>query len=205
MKPSYYILLILLIQPGFEESARSETPLFHDTFDSESLSESWIVNFGEWSVDGEHLDIRKQEAENHGASGRYPLDFRNAEIFVRFKLNEGSSGFTLSFDPDPDHTEKVGALHSILIRPHIWRIQRGASKKNLKNEPAVFLAEAKIQLVRGTWYDLRVILQGQRVVAAINDVSQIKADDSQFGIGKSAVVFKTPDKITIDQLKVTLL
>jgi hypothetical protein len=202
------LALILALAPGFAvafDPPANSTLVVEESFDQtgEELGKGWTVQNGTWIPRGGILEAREVEADNHAASARKVVETGNAVYQVKFRLNEGSGGFHLGFDPKRGSLDKKGHLFSVMIQPNRWRIMKHLDKNRPEEDPNEVIAQSAHSFEIGKWYTLRVTTWGTTVKAMVDDLEPLSGSHPTFGVPKPTVVFRAiASGVDLDDLKV---
>jgi len=135
--------------------------LLSDDFEGTAIDKAWRVAKGEWKQAGGALTGVELDADKHAAVVRRKVDYKNATIQLRFKL-DGSRQTSLSVNHAKGH------LCRVIVRPEGFWIQLDPDKE--KGTKADVMARSKQPLKTGVWLDMTVTFAGTKMTAKIGDV-----------------------------------
>lgn len=155
------ILFTALALHGAEAPAPQGKLLLSDDFEGTLIDKAWRVAKGEWKQAGGSLTGIELEADKHAAVVRRKVEYKNATIQLRFRL-DGSRQTSLSVNHAKGH------LCRVIIRPEGFWIQLDPDKD--KGTKAEVMARSKAPLKTGVWHDMTVTFAGSRMTAKIGDI-----------------------------------
>lgn len=171
-------------------TAAEDKVIFSDSYsDREAIGPNYVSSsewVGDWTVvDG--VLVGKQLNPGHGATIRMLRNFRNLNVEFDFRFN-GGTRWNFVVDDHNDKSVHAGHICRLSISPHSIKVaddKTGSMDLNIrtqrqnenlsaaqKNELNAFLetkqANAKLNLKKGDWYKLRVVIDGDLMAAYID-------------------------------------
>ncbi len=161
--------------------AKTGKPSHSDAFKNKSLSKKWIANKGEWIVKEGVLVGKELKADKHAAVLTWKIPNRNSIIRCSFQLKD-----TNFFHVSLNHPK--GHLFRIMIDQSGMMLRTDKNKKDPKSKP-IMLARAKGKLDPGKWYTLQLEMQGDKVVAQIDNGLKVSGQHASLDTNKTGYRF----------------
>lgn len=171
-------------------TAAANEVVFSDTFSGRDTIGPNYVSSSEWVGDWTVVDgvlVGKQLNPGHGATIRHLRDFRNLDVEFDFRFN-GGTRWNFVVDDQNDKSVHAGHICRLSISPSSIKVaddktgsmdlkiraQRqnenlsATEKKKLDTFLETKQANAKLNLKKGEWYKLRVVIDGDLMSASID-------------------------------------
>ena len=147
-----------------------------ETFSRDALGKQWVVNKGDWSINGGAVTGREKASDHHAAVLTCKVPNHDSAIRLSFKLADAKF-FHLSFN------RKRGHLFRVMITPKtiVLRTDKPTRKSTVK---PVTLAKAKVTFHPDRWYTLLVQVRGDRVVVTTDNGVSLKGSHPSLDIDK---------------------
>lgn len=146
------------LKPGL---TKLEKPTQTETFDGKKLGKQWTANKGEWQIEEGVLVGKELPADKHAAVLTWKLPHQDSALRCSFQLKDAQF-FHLSLNHPKGH------LFRVMIDKRGMVLRTDKDKKDPKSKPIV-LAQAKKSLDPNKWYTLQLEMQGDKVVAQLDN------------------------------------
>ena len=168
-------------------------PSQSDSFDSKSLSKQWAANKGEWKIDDGVLVGKELASDKHAAVMTWKLPNRNSVIRCSFQLKD-TNFFHVSLNFEKGH------LFRIMINQSGMILRTDKNNRKAKNKP-VTLAQVKGKIEPGKWYTLQLEMQGEKVVAQIDNGMKVEGHHPSLDADKTGYRFVMKgDSLLLDDM-----
>jgi len=178
--------------------------LLQETFDGDTLPNSWTVKAGRLRVaDGA---LRASQSKDAGRlclfSREQPM--QDAAIQIDFKF-DGARGINVSVNPSPGELRKHGHLFSVMITQAMWNITEHNDKSD-RNSRSKALASARERFEPGKWFTLLLETKGDDVVAQVEGKKPLRASSKDFRVKKPGIEFRVAgrdnEEVSFDNIRV---
>lgn len=156
-------------------------PTQTETFDKPKLSNQWAAAKGEWKIEDGVLTGKELKADKHAAVMTWKVPNRNSIIRCSFQLKDADF-FHLSLNHPKGHLFRVILDESGMI------LRTDKNKKDPKSKP-ITLAQAKRTLEPGKWYTLQLEMQGDKVVAQLDNGLKVEGQHPSLDVDKTGYRF----------------
>lgn len=156
-------------------------PTNADHFDKPKLSKQWAAAKGEWTVTDGVLTGKELKADKHAAVLTWKLPHRNSIIRCSFQLKDADF-FHLSLNHPKGH------LFRVILDESGMTLRTDKNKKDPKSKP-ITLAQAKGTLEPGKWYTLQLEMQGDRVIAQLDNGLNVEGRHPSLDVNKTGYRF----------------
>lgn len=169
--------------------------LVEETFAADHLSKSWLINKGDWKIDGEVLVGREKAEDMHAAVLTLRHPHRNSIIQFSFK-SDGATGFNLSFNHPKGHLFRVAAGEKGLT------LTKDADKKDPNSKPKI-LAKTAGDFPAGQWRTLLVEIEGDKVTVQSSCGAKLEVTEPSLAVDKTGYRFvMRGETLSLDNIKV---
>ena len=135
--------------------------LLSEDFSQPTLDAAWTVPKGKWEIVEGGLKGIELEQDHHAAVVRRSIDFESAIFQFSFRFDGGKAAH-LSING------KQGHICRVTITPSGFSLRKDKPNKRSDEKPAL-LAQVPCSFKKGQWYTMLVELQGNAMLARIDD------------------------------------
>jgi len=160
---------------------KTAEPSQTETFHGKKLSKQWAANKGEWEIEEGVLTGKELKADKHAAVLTWKLPHRNSALRCSFQLKD-----TNFFHVSLNHPK--GHLFRVMIDESGMTLRTDKNKKDPKSKP-ITLAQAKGKIEPGKWYTLLLEMQGDKVVAQIDNGLKVEGQHPSLDSKKTGYRF----------------
>ncbi|MFH1300078.1 MAG: family 16 glycoside hydrolase [Planctomycetota bacterium] len=173
--------------------AKTGKPSQADAFNDKTLSKQWAANKGEWKIEEGVLTGKELKADKHAAVLTWKLPNRNSILRCSFQLKDADF-FHVSLNHPKGHLFRVIVDESGMI------LRTDKDKKDPKSK-SITLAQAKAKIDPDKWYTLQLEMQGDKVVAQIDNGLKVEGQHPSLDVDKTGYRFiMKGDTLLIDDV-----
>lgn len=173
-------------------------------FNQGRLGKEFVVKRGEWKVADGVLGAKEIEAEHHAASCHLMQATQDAIFEFKFKSSSQDISINVGFDPAKGELEKNGHIHAVTIKSDWVQMTMAGDKKKPKENPAARLGKANVNLNKDTWYQVRLINQGDECHVSIDGQTLIVGKHPEIAVKKPAIIFRAfGEGVSIDDIQIS--
>ncbi|WP_339729692.1 family 16 glycoside hydrolase [uncultured Gimesia sp.] len=158
-----------------------DKPTQTETFDGKKLGKQWAANKGEWTITDGVLTGKELKADKHAAVLTWKLPHRNSALRCSFQLKDAKF-----FHVSLNHPQ--GHLFRIMIDQKGMTLRTDKNKKDPQSKP-ITLAQAKAKIDPVKWYTLQLEMQGDKVVAQIDNGLKVEGQHPSLDSKKTGYRF----------------
>lgn len=158
-----------------------DKPTQTESFDGKKLGKQWAANKGAWTIEEGVLVGKELPADKHAAVLTWKLPHQNSALRCSFQLKDAKF-FHVSLNHSKGHLFRVIVDESGMI------LRTDKDKKNPKSK-ALTLAQAKTKLDPNKWYTLQLEMQGDKVVAQIDNGLKVEGQHPSLDTRKTGYRF----------------
>ncbi|QDU01303.1 hypothetical protein V6x_09820 [Gimesia chilikensis] len=200
-----FCLAVMVLAPSFLQAEKNATlkpalvktgqPTQSEAFDQKKLGKQWAVNKGEWTVSEDQLVGKELPADKHAAVLTWKLPNRNSTLRCSFQLKDAKF-FHLSLNHPKGH------LFRVMIDKNGMILRTDKDKKDPQSKP-ITLAKAQGKLDPNQWYTLQLEMQGDQVVAQLDNGLKVAGQHPSLDSQKTGYRFVLKgDTLLLDDMAV---
>lgn len=200
-----FCLAVMVLAPSLLQAEKNATlkpalvktgqPTQSESFDQKKLGKQWAVNKGEWTVSEDLLVGKELPADKHAAVLTWKLPNRNSMLRCSFQLKDAKF-FHLSLNHPKGH------LFRVMIDKNGMILRTDKDKKDPKSKP-ITLANAQGKLDPNQWYTLQLEMQGDQVVAQLDNGLKVAGQHPSLDSQKTGYRFVLKgDTLLLDDMAV---
>lgn len=200
-----FCLAVMVLAPASLQAEKNATlkpalvktgqPTQSESFDQKKLGKQWAVNKGEWTVSEDLLVGKELPADKHAAVLTWKLPHRNSMLRCSFQLKDAKF-FHLSLNHPKGH------LFRVMIDKNGMILRTDKDKKDPKSKP-ITLAKAQGKLDPNQWYTLQLEMQGDQVVAQLDNGLKVAGQHASLDSQKTGYRFVLKgDTLLLDDMAV---
>lgn len=200
-----FCVAVMVLAPSLLQAEKNATlkpalvktgqPTQSESFDQKKLGKQWAVNKGEWTVSEDLLVGKELPADKHAAVLTWKLPHRNSMLRCSFQLKDAKF-FHLSLNHPKGH------LFRVMIDKNGLILRTDKDKKDPKSKP-ITLAKAQGKLDPNQWYTLQLEMQGDQVVAQLDNGLKVAGQHPSLDSQKTGYRFVLKgDTLLLDDMAV---
>lgn len=200
-----FCLAVMVLAPAFLQAEKNATlkpalvktgqPTQSEAFDQKKIGKQWAVNKGEWTVSEGLLVGKELPADKHAAVLTWKLPNRNSMLRCSFQLKDAKF-FHLSLNHPKGH------LFRVMIDKNGMILRTDKDKKDPNSKP-ITLAKAQGKLDPNQWYTLQLEMQGDQVVAQLDNGLKVAGQHPSLDSQKTGYRFVLKgDTLLLDDMAV---